>query len=253
MEKLKFKFSILVCAYSNGYQFNNFLYTACMQDLENYEIIIVDNGTANNEIYWAWQKAIFRHKIHYHFISPEEKKCRNITQGINKAASMASGEYLVIVADSNVLLSFNLLSKINELIDKNTLVLSAGKYNDVKISPNGNYANEYEKSNQYDMQDICAKILHDMGWPDDPLNLKLLDGKHRYPDPHENYDCYIVAMAQKDFFAIGGYNEDETQWGDYHSNFVKKCARILITKKLEGIKIVHQYHRVFKQEQAEVS
>jgi hypothetical protein len=207
MEKLKY--SILVCAYSNGWQFNRYFY-----------------------------------------IHPSEKKCTNITQGINIAAQKAVGEYIVIVADSNVLLSFNLLSKIDEYITPATVVLSSGTTNDYKLSPDGMIETEYKHDDPDKMTDICKDLLTKMGWPCNPLNLKLIDGKWRQPQAHHGHDCYIVAMAKEAFMGLGGYDENLNEWGTYHDKFVDRVTQTLKSRLLKGVRIVHQYHRVWKQQEA---
>jgi len=245
MEKLKF--SILACVYGNQKQFNNFLWTAYCQDFDNYEIVIFDNATPGSAIENSCKSCPkkIRRRIKYHFIQPRDKKCKNITQGINLAAREAKGEYLVIVADSNVLLSFNLLESIEALIDENCVVLSAG-CNDVKISPDGSYDTEYAAENSEKIAVINQQLLKDMGWPCDPLQLRLLQGKHRFPPPHLTFDCYIVALAKTAFLDQGGYNEDQKSWGEYHQVFVQKMTRAFQSRYLNGVRIVHQYHRVFK-------
>jgi glycosyltransferase involved in cell wall biosynthesis len=245
MEKLKY--SILVCAYSNGWQFSNFLYTVCNQDYQgNYEIIVVDNNSPTDEIYNICMKYNCRlSKIRYFSISKEKKKCRNIAQGINKAAEMSAGEYLVIVADSNVLLSFNLLSEIDKDELKDHRINISGKGTDIKISPNGKFEKEYESRPQHEIAIECSDILDDMGWPNDPMNLKLIDGKHRYPPPHNNFDVYIVGMNKVLFFE-GPYNENAVSWGDYHSDFVKAKCKRYGHRRIENIRIIHQWHRVWK-------
>ena len=119
------KFSILVCAYSNGYQFNNFLWTAINQNFPDpfYEIIVIDNATPTMEIRDACREVPYR-RVKYRRIGIDEKKCRNITQGLNKAGQMAKGDYVVIVADSNLLLGYSLLSEIDSMVDRWKMVIS---------------------------------------------------------------------------------------------------------------------------------
>lgn len=245
MEKLKF--SILVCVYGNSKQFSNFLWTAYCQDYDNFEIVVVDNATPGTAIGGVYKccPAKVKKRINYVFIHPEQKRCRNITQGINLAARHAQGEYVVIVADSNVLLSFNLLESIEALIDEKSVVLSAG-CNDVKISPDGSYDAEYAKDSSDKIAEVNEKLLEDMGWPCDPIHLKLIAGKHRFPPPHLTYDCYIVALSKENYLQSGGYDEDQRGWGEYHQNFVKGLTGRLQQRNLTGVKIVHQYHKVFK-------
>jgi hypothetical protein len=167
------------------------------------------------------------------------------------ATRAASADYIVIVADSNVLLSFNLLSKINSCIDPNTLVLSSGPKNDVKISPDGSKRSEYQQINYERAVSLNNTLLEKMGWPCDPLDLKLLPNHHRFPPPHMARDCYIAAMSRDAFISYGGYDESKTQWGPYHEYFLDAMAGYLKKEKhLTGVRIVHQFHRVLKEQVA---
>lgn len=245
MEKLTF--SILVCVYGNAQQFSNFLWTAYCQDHYSYEVVIVDNATPDASIkstYDCCPRKI-KNRLNYVFISQKDKRCRNITQGINLAASAAKGKYIVIVADPNVLLSFNLLESIEALIDDKSVVLSSG-CNDVKISPGGFYDSEYARENPEKMAAQNEQLLKDMGWPCDPLNLRLIAGKHRFPQPHQHFDCYIVALSRKNYLKFGGYDESQRSWGEYHQVFVERLTKKLQRRNLTGVRIVHQYHRVYK-------
>jgi glycosyltransferase involved in cell wall biosynthesis len=241
MEELKF--SILVCVYGNPKQFKNFLWTACNQDFEGYEIVIVDNATEDDSIFNVYQDSINKlSKIRYFAIGPKQKQCTNITQGINIAAQKAVGRFIVIVADPNILLSFNLLSQISKLIDDKFIILSSGM-NDVKISPKGTPPSEWHQGKPEEMAQENEKILIEMGWPDDPLNLKLIKGKYRWPPPHRDYDCYVAALSRKYFLNIGGYPMDQTTYGTYHAVFLSNLATKLKPKKLTDVRIIHQYHR----------
>lgn len=245
-------FSLLYCAYNNSEQFNNSMWTATQQTFPGpYEIFVVDNATPDDSIAQVYENYMAMIAVNpsfrYWYIEPEKKRCTNITQGINLAAQMAAGEYIVIVADSNVLLSFNLLDKIYNLIDPDTLVLSTGPTNDVKISPGGTKESEYAWVSPAEAAKINDRLLKKMGWPCDPLNLKLISGHHRYPPPHQVRDCYIAAMAKDKFTAYGGYDESNDQWGPYHEFFLDNMAAYLDKEKhLTDVKIVHQYHRVLK-------
>jgi len=231
------KFSIVCCAYGNHYQFGNFLFTAAKQEHDSFEIVVADNATPSAELL----KECLKHPmVQYIRISERAKRCTNITQGINLAAKMASGKYLVIVADSNVLLAFNLLASIDALIDEEAIVLSAGVGIDVKISPGGTWDSEYYQCDEADA--ICQKLLADMGWPDDPLNLKLLPGRYRMPPPHFRYDCYIVALDRQRFLDRGGYDESCTEWGPYHENLVSNWTKMFTEKRLKGTRVIHQFH-----------
>ena len=243
MEKLKF--SIVACAYGNNWQFENFLCTAISQAHNSFEIIIVDNGTPNKKIQDICLMSRRKEpRVEYFRIEPEEKKCKNITQGINLAAQKAKGKYLVIVADPNVLLSFNLLRQLDE-IDLNTVMLSSG-LSDVKISPDGTYEVEYAKGVPGEMAEINESLLKEMGWPCDPASLNLLPGKHRFPPPHFTYDVYIVALSRKGFLELGGFDENVESWGEYHQKFVKGLTEKFSEKQIANVRIVHQYHRVLK-------
>lgn len=244
MEELKY--SIVVCAYKNHRQFSNFIWTACCQDFNGYEVVVVDNATPNDLIFRMSEKAqCSLAKVRYFNIEPEQKRCKNITQGINLAVSKAVGKYVVIVADSNVLLSFNLLSSIDRLIDDDTVVLSSGT-NDVKISPDGNYDSEYWLGDPQKMAELNYKLLIKMGWPCDPINLDLSKVGYRFPPPHRGLDCYIVALAKSQFLQKGGYDESKVSWGEYHQEFVKRMLDGSKLAALQGVRIVHQFHRVFK-------
>lgn len=255
------KYSILYCVYNNVAQFRNSLFTAACQSYNDYQIVVVDNATPNDSIKVAAtgldletdkhgnQTMLFKDKfVFYMRIEEKNKRCTNITQGMNLAALAALGDYIVIVADSNVLLSFNLLEKIDALIDPDTLVLSTGPTNDVKISPGGSKASEYADVDYEQGVQINTKLLSDMGWPCDPLLLDLSKVRHRYPPPHMARDCYIAAMSKEAFMSYGGYDESATKWGPYHEFFLDGMAKYLkYEKHLRGIKIIHQYHRVIKE------
>ena len=248
MEKLDY--SILVCVYDNAWQFKNFLYTACNQNYRgSYEIVVVDNASPTDEIVKTCHRVNCSNRIKYYAISKEDKKCRNITQGINLAAQKAKGQHLVIVADSNVLLSFNLLSEINKDETKHWRINISGKGTDIKISPNGKIEKEYERRDPQEITHECSEILTKMGWPNDPMYLDLIDGKHRFPPPHNEFDVYITSM-DKAIFVEGPYNENMTNWGDYHSNFVKHKCRKYGFRRLHNIRIIHQWHRVWKNDEA---
>jgi glycosyltransferase involved in cell wall biosynthesis len=248
MEELKF--SILACVYGNDKQFANFLYTALRQDCSNYEVLIVDNAHPNDDI----RNLCMRSKdipemggrvdLRYFRIQPQDKKCKNIAQGINLAARNARGKYFVIVADPNVLLSFNLLKTIDG-IDQKTVMLSDIS-GDLKISPTGAVIDEYSDGDPARMAEINDSLLKEMGWSDDPLKLKLIPGKHRMAPPHLTYDCYIVAVSRDNFLISGGYYETDTSWGRYHEFFVHRLKDFLNVEFIKGIKVIHQYHRVLK-------
>jgi glycosyltransferase involved in cell wall biosynthesis len=240
------KYSILYCVYNNESQFINSLFTAVWQNhSETFEIIVIDNATPDESIKNHCQDL---DGVRYSRIANKHKHCTNITQGMNIAANQARGDYIVIVADSNVLLSFNLLEEIDKVIDKETLVLSTGPKNDVKISPGGSKNSEYGRIGPNKAAKINHVLLTEMGWPTDPLRLKLLSGKHRFPPPHLARDCYIAAMPREAFLLYGGYDESKTQWGPYHEYFLDGMASYLKKERhLTGVRIVHQYHRVLKE------
>jgi glycosyltransferase involved in cell wall biosynthesis len=245
----KINFSIIACTYNNPYHLKNFLWTVFNQDYQGgFETIIVNNASTRDGVIMACCGQPSRINIRYYEITPEEKRCTNIAQGINLAAQKAMGRYLVIVADPNVLLSFNLLSSISKVIKPTNIVLSAGPENDVKISPDGLQQTEYAKLKPEDMETHCELLLRDMGWPCDPLELKLLPGKHRFPPPHLQYDCYIAAMSRPNFYKFGEYPEKQTTWGRYHDEYLQMLAKNLDEIRLTDIRVVHQFHRVFKEE-----
>ena len=241
-------FSIICSTFANPAQLKNFIWTVCNQDYQgSFETIIVDNASPLDEIQMACCGWPARIKIKYYRIKPEDKICTNISAGINLAAQKACGSYFVIVADPNVLLSFNLLTKISKVIKINSLVLSAGPGNDVKISPDGLQQTEYANLNRKQMEKENERLLKEMGWPCDPLKLKLLPNKHRWPPPHLSYDCYIAAMSKTNFYKYGQYPTKQNQWGRYHDLYLQKLASNLNEIRLEDIRIVHQFHRVWKE------
>ncbi len=247
MEKLKY--SILVCVYGNADQFENFLITACGQDypIDDYEIVVVDNATPGNEIMQACLSVgswMAFPNIIYARIGAGQKQCRNITQGINIAARGAQGERFVIVADSNVLLSSNLLKEIDKSDDKQIVISGAGT--DIKISPDGNYSTEYAPKDHNQIAKENDLLLKAMGWPDDPLDLKLIEGKYREPDPHNAFDVYIVTMHRSQFVS---YDKNLSSWGPYHTNYVWSLCMKYGHRRLQNIRIIHQYHRVWKNEE----
>lgn len=244
----KLKYSILVCAYANIDQFENFLKTACAQDFEDYEIIVVDNATPGDGIIRAclnvesWMQF---DQLVYQRIVPTQKQCTNITQGINCAARHATGERFLIIADSNVLLSSNLLAEIDQHNDNQITISGAGT--DIKISPGGDHNSEYSPGDHKQIAKLNAALLKEMGWPDDPLNLKLIYGKWRSPDPHNSFDVYAVAMNRSQFTP---YNEKMLSWGTYHADYVKAKCLQFGHRRIQNVRIIHQYHRVWKDREA---
>ncbi len=245
----KFKFSIICSTFANPDQIKNFLSTLIKQDYRgSFETIIIDNGTPSQEIYTACCDMPKKINIRLNRIEPENKTCTNISTGINIAAQGATGSYLIIVADPNVLLSYNLLSSIDKIIKHDSLILSAGPTNDVKISPNGLQQTEYAKMDRNQMSAQNEILLKEMGWPCDPLRLKLLSGKHRFPPPHLGYDCNIAPLSRMNFYKYGQYPTSETNWGIYHDKYLQKLALNLKEQRLQNVRIVHQFHRVFKED-----
>jgi hypothetical protein len=246
MEK-KLKYSILACAYANPDQFQNFLRTACSQGRDDYEVIIVDNATPGNDIMQAclnvgaWQEF---DQLVYQRIVRTQKRCTNIAQGINAASRSASGEHLVIVADPNVLLSFNLLDRINSLMAGKVLISGAGT--DIKISPSGCHNSEYCREHPGRMATANSRLLNAMGWPDDPTDLELIPGTWRAPDPHNQFDVYVAAVPKNYFETL----EETGGWGQYWANWLQSICLRRGFRRLDGVRIIHQYHRVWKAEES---
>jgi glycosyltransferase involved in cell wall biosynthesis len=244
MEKLKF--SIVACAYGNNWQFENFLCTAISQAHNSFEIIIVDNATPNKKIQdICLMNRRKKSKVKYFRIEPEQKKCKNITQGINLAARKARGEYLVIVADPNVLLSLNFLTAMDAIIDNDTLVLLDMTTNS-RLSPTGSYEDEYSILVPEVMSEMNENLLKQMGWPADPLSLVLIPGKHRMAPAHLTYDCVVTGLSKENYFKSGGYDENDVSWGIYHEVFIRRLSESLGVKFIGGVRVIHQYHRVLK-------
>jgi hypothetical protein len=244
MEKLKY--SILVCAYCNVDQFNRFLMTACSQDFDDYEVVVVDNATPNNDIMLSCDTArswLGIDNLTYIRLSKAAKRCKNIAQGINIAAVRARGERFVVVADSNVLLSDNLLSEIDKHNGREVVISGAGT--DIKISPDGNINTEYAAGDPTMIELENARLLKTMGWPDDPLKLKLIPDTYRVPDPHNQFDVYVISLHRSQF---SEYDEAFTHWGPYHAHYVKNKCMEYGHRRLKNVRIIHQYHRVWKDE-----
>ena len=240
------KYSVVVVPYHNDLYFKNFLFTAMNQDFKGkYEVIVVDNGTPNSGIFDACYNYSYvadNQSLCYMRIDPSEKKATNPTQGVNMGAREGVGEYLVVVADSNVLLSYNLLSEIDRIIKPNIFFTSSKC--DVKISPEGTKESEYvELENKWE---INCKLLRRLGWPKDPrlFNLDLV--RHRYPPPHNKYDVYVFGMNRIKWIADGGYDETDNKWGLFHENTLMKFCRKYEWKILTNTRIVHQYHGLHK-------
>lgn len=238
------RISVIGSTYANPAQLRNLLWTLSKQTCPvPFEVLIADNASPGPAIAQVCADA----RVGYLPISPADKKGTNISQGINLAARAAKGDWLAIIADTNVLLSFNLLSAIASARKPGRLILSRGGLTDVKISPLGTRQSEYARLSPKEMARENDALLVELGWPCDPLRLRLQHGKHRFPPPHAGYDCYLAALERSAFLASGGYQEGGG-WGTYHQSFLQSLASRMEEHLLSGVRIVHQYHRVYKEE-----
>lgn len=239
------KYSIVTCVYGNPRQFKNSLLAAMSQNCNfKYEVIVVDNGTPDSGIFDACYNFTVpdNRSLGYMRIDPSEKKTFNTTQGTNMGAQAAVGEIIVVLADPNVLLSYNFLSEVDNLMNYGIIVTSSNC--DVKLSPKGTKDSEYEDIEG--KEDINSEFLSKLGWPKDPMDFNLDLVPHRYPPPHQNHDVYVFAMSRELFLKDGGYDESETGWGLYHTNLVKKFCHQYTWIKLRNVRVVHQYHGLTK-------
>lgn len=237
-------FSILTTTYGNSDQYRHFISTAAAQNIDApFEIVVFVNEDPTElirvEIGHGDAVNISNAPANFPRVS------RNLSHGIHQAALASKGRWLVFVFDSNVLLSFNILREVDKLVRPGVIVTSAGNHTDVKISPLGTHASEYAANDPCGMDEINENLLEEMGWPIDPGKMTLIPGKHRFPPPHLAYDVYLVAMAREDYFEAGGYPTVIDNAGDWHEQWVRRMCGLYRERRLEGCRIIHQYHRVW--------
>jgi hypothetical protein len=180
-------------------------------------------------------------------IPSAHKQCKNSAQGINMAAVMANGEFLVIIPDPNVLLSYNVLHAILQQKGNRHTIIS-GKGTDIKISPHGMTKEEYAEDSAHQMALENSRLLQQMGWPKDPAELTLIPGTWRRPGPHNGFDVYLAAVHHNVFEP---YDETINAWGTYHNDWVRRMTeRSGKYCRLKDVTIIHQFHRVWKNEAA---
>lgn len=220
------KFSILYCVNGNPTGFANSLWTACRQrGVEPYEIIVIDNATDGEEVrstaasFYNFDSAnsdIKYARINY-------PRCpNNISQAINIAAEKAQGQYIVILSDSNLLISFNVLMKITLAINKNTLVLSSGPDNDIQL-----------------LTDKIEKL----GFPCDPYDMDLPDESFKNLPSHMMRGAFISAIHTESFIMYGGYDETSTEDDMYHESFMNGMASFMRYEcHLTDVRAIRQYN-----------
>jgi len=239
-------FSIITTVYRNTDQYRHFISTAAAQHTDKkFEIVVFVNEEPTELIRVVIPRAGERVTVESKPAGTGARVSRNLSYGIHMAALASKGSCLVFVFDPNVLLSFNILQEIDKLIRPGVIVTSAGNDTDVKISPLGTHASEYEAGDPDQMASVNERLLAEMGWPADPGRLELIPGKHRFPPPHLAHDEYLVAMARQDYFEAGGYPTVIDAAGAWHEEWVRRMCGLYRERRLEGCRIIHQYHRVW--------
>jgi len=238
------KYSICTCTYERYQHFQMFLESIANQTYpEPFELIVADNGSKRDDNLKAAED-IASDKIVVKTIKipKEERKTTNITQGINLAAQQATGEYIIIIADSTVIVSYNMMSEIDKVARPGSIVLSSKC--DVKVSFGGRSDEEYIYESDAKGFDDTMLILNGMGFDKnkDPFYLKLIPGFYRFPWQHETYDVYMICLIRNQF---PGYDENITERA-YHRLLVAALANRLKPVLLQGkIRIVHLLHKSY--------
>jgi glycosyltransferase involved in cell wall biosynthesis len=106
-----FRFSIIIPTYNRGERIKNTLLSALNQDYENYEVIVVDDGSTDNteEVI----KAFTNPKL-----SCYKKKNAERATARNYGADRAKGDYITFLDSDDILYPF-FLSIANEALEKN--------------------------------------------------------------------------------------------------------------------------------------
>lgn len=110
MKHNNLRFSIIVCAYNVEKYISKAIESVLEQDFQNYELLIVNDGSTDNTAKVAKNYRDKRIK----FVS--YKKNRGPGYARNKAVSLAKGEYILYLDSDDTLYENNTLSKINDTI-----------------------------------------------------------------------------------------------------------------------------------------
>lgn len=116
------KFSIIVPVYNTEQYLRECLDSLINQTFDNYEIIIVNDGTKDNS-----QKIIDEYSLKSSKIKKIIKKNGGLSDARNYGVRESDGEYLIFV-DSDDYISLNMLEKLNSIIDKDESI-DIVKYN----------------------------------------------------------------------------------------------------------------------------
>jgi len=203
------KFSILILNYNTLEFLKKNILSICKQTKKNFEIIILDNGSRNNEI----------SKIKKFL---QEKKIKNITlfystknlgyaEGNNKLSRLSSGKYLIFL-NSDILLSKNFIKKITDQIGNKKKYIWGGNmknFNKVNLLPKDKF--------------MTTDIF---------LNPTV--GKK------ENYiDGANLIINKNDFFKLGMFDKDYF----IYQEDIDICIRALLNGfKLVTLKKAHYFH-----------
>jgi hypothetical protein len=217
--KKKKTLSLLMCVYDRSYQFENFLISLTRQTAPPDEVIIVDNGTPDKSVLNLCEKYLPELSCGGSLmtIDPEHKDSYNSAKGLNIATDRASGEYIALLTDSNVLLSDNLTEDIRALIGPWSLVTRQ-----------------------------CKTILDSIGWPCDIGEVDLDNKYIRDPAKQLGIDSYLIALKRDCFIDSGGYSEQRRYWGRWSVDKNLQLAQRLKVVPLQSSRIIHQFHHMTK-------
>jgi hypothetical protein len=235
-----------MCVYDRSYQFENFLISLTRQTVPPDEVIIVDNGTPDKSVLNLCEKYLPELSCGGSLmtIDPEHKDSYNSAKGLNIATDRASGEYIALLADSNVLLSDNLTEDIRALIGPWSLVTSYTR--EYRTSPEGTYQSEYSCDDKDEADRQCKTILDSIGWPCDIGEVDLDNKYIRDPAKQLGIDSYLIALKRDFFIDSGGYSEQRRYWGRWSVDKNLQLAQRLKVVPLQSSRIIHQFHHMTK-------
>lgn len=161
--------SIIIPCYNSAAFIEETLISVINQHYQNWECVVVDNGSTDNSIELIKQKSIVDSRIQYHRI--EE---RGVSKARNKAISLSKGEY-ILPLDADDKIDITYIEKAINILEKNK---------DIKLV--------YSDAKLFDALDRNW-ILPDYTFK----NLLLLNGIF----------CSAI-FRKKDFEMTAGYNEN---------------------------------------------
>ncbi len=242
--------SLIVCVYGRKYQFENFLISLSRQARLPDQFILVDNGTPGNSINELYDKYLPGLDCNSSFfrIDPKTKTSYNGAYGLNFGSKKASGEYVILLTDSNVIFSDNLVEEVGQLAGHWTLVTSYTR--EYRTSPDGTYKSEYSCKDEGEANQQCKTILESMGWPCDVGKVDLNNKYIRDPTSQLGIDSYLIALKRSVFLESGGYSEEDIYWGRWSVNKNLELASHLRVQPLKDSRIVHQFHHMTEDNKA---